>query len=113
MVCTDSVDSGKAIFFIADKEPYQVLELLDAIKKELNTKTKIIKFPYLLLLPLAWLTEMFGKLIRRDIGFNVELVRGMATHAYLFSIDNAKNIGYDPAISLEEGIKRTVAYLST
>lgn len=113
IVCANNVDSGYEIFFLADKEPYQVLELLDAIKKELKTNTKIIKFPYFLLLPLAWLTEMFGKLIRRDIGFNVELVRGMATHAFLFSIDKAINAGYDQKIALEEGIKRTVEYLST
>ncbi|MHA2101228.1 MAG: NAD-dependent epimerase/dehydratase family protein [Candidatus Kariarchaeaceae archaeon] len=112
VVCADSVDIGYEIFFLADGEPYQIMQILDEIKSELRTNTKIIKFPYLLLLPIAWLTEMFGKLIRRDIGFNVELVRGMATHAYLFSIDKAKSAGYDPNISLEEGIKRTVEYLS-
>lgn len=112
LICANSVKTGHDIFFLADRDAYPIMKVINGIKTELKTNTIIVKFPYLLLLPVAWLIEMFGKLIRRDIGFNVELVRGMATHAYLFSIDKAKNAGYDPKISLEEGIKRTVDYLS-
>ncbi|OLS28701.1 MAG: dTDP-glucose 4,6-dehydratase 2 [Candidatus Heimdallarchaeota archaeon LC_2] len=112
IVCADSVTVGYEIFFISDNVPYRVMEIIDRIKEELKTNTMIIKFPYLLLLPFAWLTEKFGKLIRRDIGFNVELVKGMATYAFLFSIYKAKKAGYNPNISLDEGIKKTVNYLS-
>ena len=113
LICADSVETGYEIFFLSDKGPYRVMEVIDIIKEGLKSNTYIIKFPYLLLLPMACLIEKFGKLIRRDIGFNVELVKGMATHAYLFSIDKAINVGYDPKISLNEGVKRTINYLSS
>lgn len=112
VACTKSVESGTEIFFIADDHPYKVMEVINDIKRELKSKTFIVKIPYLLLFPFAWMTEKFGKLIRREIGFNVELIKGMAKNGYLFSIDKAKNVGYNPRISSEEGIKRTVEYLT-
>ncbi|MCH8905784.1 MAG: NAD(P)-dependent oxidoreductase [Candidatus Heimdallarchaeota archaeon] len=109
--CTNSVDKGVEIFFISDSQPYIVDELLNAIKNAIGSNTFIIKFPYFLIFPLAFLVEKFGKLISRDIGFDRELVKGLATNAYLFSIEKAQNIGFKSPVKLSEGIKLTLEYL--
>lgn len=111
ITCTENTNQGHELFFISDDKPYKLIELINEIKSQLGSKTKIMKFPYILIFPFAWITEQFSKLIRRGIGFNTELVKGLATNAYLFSIDKAKSVGFAPKVSLKDGVKNTIEFL--
>jgi len=102
---------GHEIYFLSDEQSYVLSELINEIKLQLNTNPRIIRFPYFLLYPFAWIAEKFGKLIHRNIGFNIEFIKGMATNAYHFSIEKALKVGYSPKISTKEGIERTIQSL--
>jgi nucleoside-diphosphate-sugar epimerase len=113
ITCTEKTITGKEIYFISDSKPYNLMELLNEIRAQLNSTTRIVKIPFSLAYPLAWITEKFSKLVRWGIGFDTELVKGLATNAYIYSIEKARNIGFQPEIGLQEGIKRSIAYLES
>ena len=109
--CSQAVTEGTEIFFVSDETHYITQELVNEIKSQLGTNTKLIKIPYYPMLLLSWMVEKFSKLIKRNIGFNTELTKGLATNAYVFSIDKAKSLGFTPSVDLKTGISRTLELL--
>lgn len=110
--CTQAVEKGHEIFFISDESSYVMLDLLDEIKDQLNSDPLVLKIPGIIIYPLALLAEGIGKLFRRDIAFNRELVKGMTSNAYVFSIEKAKKFGFRPKIDMKTGVQKTLEYLA-
>lgn len=110
--CTHAVEKGHEIFFISDDKSYVMLDLLDEIKDQLNSDPLVLKIPGMIIYPFALLAEGLGKLFRRDIAFNRELVKGMTSNSYVFSIEKAKKFGFSPKIDMKTGVQKTLEFLS-
>ncbi len=110
--CTEAVEKGHEIFFISDETSYIMMDLLDEIRNQLGTDTMIVKIPGIIIYPLALLFEGLSRLFKRDIAFSRELVKGMDSNAYVFSIEKAKKFGFKPTVDLKTGVNKTLEYLS-
>lgn len=100
------------IFFITNGQPMPQWTFNRLIFKELgdNGSKKIIIIPRALALFLAMITELVCKITGKKSEFNLFNVL-FATGVQWYNIDKARLLlGYEPKISLEEGIHRTVEW---
>jgi sterol-4alpha-carboxylate 3-dehydrogenase (decarboxylating) len=107
---------GGEAYFVTNGEPLAFFEFIDRVLLGLDLPRPGRTVPYGVAYAAAWAAEMFKRLARKPIGQEDGMsrfaVRYLCTHHY-FQIDKAKrDLGYVPSVSLEEGIRRTVAHLS-
>lgn len=98
---------------ITNGEPAFLDEILELLFKELSLPLKRKKVPYSLVYFLAWLSEIKGHLLAKEPTFTRYSV-GVLAHSQTLSIEKAKKeLGYEPKISLKEGIKRYAGWIQT
>ncbi len=110
LCCGSRAEALGQIFLLAGPEAPTLNELTDRIAEELQVGRPFIRVPVWPVYAAGWLCEMlcvpFGvepPLHRRRVGF--------FTHNREFDISKAKRmIGYDPRISVPEGLRRTIAW---
>ena len=108
--------SGQA-YFITNGEPMPFWDFVRAIVKRLDLPPMSdTPIPHQPVLALAYAREWFDTYVRGgtigvEDGFTPFAISYMCTHHY-FSIERArKDLGYDPKISIEEGLELTCRYL--
>lgn len=106
------VESGTEVFFVSDENPYQMIALVKKINELAGVSTFLIKIPYLILLPFAYLVECIGKLLRKNIGFNRELLIGSSGNGYVFSIEKIKKYGQKEFVSFDTAVQLTLEYMN-
>jgi 2-alkyl-3-oxoalkanoate reductase len=112
------ISNGKAAgqaYFITNGEPIPFWQFVDKFLEALDYPTIKGYVPYGVAYVAAALAEFVDTLkgggINPENGLSRFAVRYMCTHHY-FSIDKAKrDLGYDPKVSIDEGVRRTVADL--
>ena len=109
-----SVAAGEA-YFITNGEPMPFWDFVRAVLAELGFPPIKYRIPGRLVYAIAGLREGFerlrGQTVLHDDGLTRFAIRYMCTHHY-FSIAKAqRDLGYDPAVSVREGITRTCAHL--
>lgn len=107
---------GGRAWFITNGEPIAFWDFIDRVLRALGQPPTRGRIPYRLAYAAAALAEGIGALLGRDGGPESGLtrfaVRYMCTHHY-FSIARAqRELGYAPAVSIDEGIRRTIAALA-
>ena len=110
----DSVAAGQA-YFITNGEPMPFWDFVRAVLAELDLPPIRYKVPGKLVYAIAAVKETVDRLkgdtITVEDGLTRFAIRYMCTHHY-FSIAKARReLGYDPAVSVREGITRTCAHL--
>ena len=113
---TQAEIAGEA-YFITNGEPLAFFDFIDRVLAGLELPRPERTVPYGVAYGAAWAAEMLKRLSGRPIGQEDGMsrfaVRYLCTHHY-FQIGKAKrDLGYVPEVSLEEGIRRTVAALQT
>src|SRR5690554_1455712 len=108
----EAIAAGKA-YFITNGEPMAFWEFIDKILERLDYPKILFRIPYSIAYSLAalkeWAEVLRGREASPDDGFTRFAINYMCTHHY-FSIERARReLGYEPRISLEEGIERTCA----
>ena len=106
---------GGQAFFVTNGEPIGFWEFVDKVLIEMGRPVTKGRVPFALAYGAAVVAEALDALRGRKSGPENGLtrfaIRYMCTHHY-FSIEKARReLGYEPAVSIDEGIGRTVAYL--
>lgn len=106
---------GGRIWFITNGEPLSFWEFVDRTLDALALPRTRGRIPYVIAYAIAACVEFFKNLTGTagpEDGFTRFAVRYMCTHHY-FSIERARReLGYEPAVSIDEGIRRTVAWFN-
>lgn len=111
-LCLESPAAVGRTYVIGDGAPLTWRELFDRIADELGVRRPRLDLPTRLVLPLARAIERivprFGA--HRDPGLTEYRVR-LVSSDIVFRIDRARReLGYEPAVTIEEGLRRTVAW---
>lgn len=106
---------GKA-YFITNGEPYPFFKFVADVLAEMKLPAMKGNVPYALAYAVAAVAEAWdtlkGGTLHAEDGLTRFAVRYMCTHHY-FSIEKARReLGYAPAVNLQEGIRRTCAHLA-
>ncbi len=110
-----SPSAGQA-YFITNGEPYPFFQFVADVLAQLGLPAMKGSVPYPVAYAVAALAERWdtlkGGTLHAEDGLTRFAVRYMCTHHY-FSIEKARReLGYRPAVSLAEGIRRTTAALA-
>lgn len=110
----DATCAGQA-YFITNGEPMPFWGFVRKVLARLDLPPIRAKIPHQLVYGIAAVKESLGALVGAQPGPEDGLtrfaIRYMCTHHY-FSIEKARrDLGYDPKVSVEEGIERTCAHL--
>lgn len=117
LLAADSLGpGGKAAgqaYFVTNGEPYPFFEFVGEVLLQLDLPAIKGSVPYSLAYAVAAVAEAWdtlkGGTLHAEDGLTRFAVRYMCTHHY-FSIEKARSeLGYAPAVSLAEGIRRTTA----
>lgn len=106
---------GGRAWFITNGEPIAFWDFIGRVLRCMGMPPLIGRIPYRVAYAGAALAEGLGALLGRDAGPENGLtrfaVRYMCTHHY-FSIARARReLGYQPAVGIDEGIRRTIEAL--
>ncbi|MBN8610791.1 MAG: NAD-dependent epimerase/dehydratase family protein [Deltaproteobacteria bacterium] len=104
---------GGRAYFVTNGEPTPFWEFVDRVLVARGDPKIQYRLPYWFAYSAAamveWSRALTGRANAPEDGFTRFAVRYMCTHHY-FSIERAKkDLGYVPKVSIDEGIKRTVA----
>jgi sterol-4alpha-carboxylate 3-dehydrogenase (decarboxylating) len=110
----NSVAAGQA-YFITNGEPMPFWDFIRKVATRLGFPPVKYKAPQSLVYAIAAVKEgidtLKGGTLNAEDGLTRFAIRYMCTHHY-FSIEKARReLGYDPAVSVEEGIERTCQHL--
>jgi len=110
----NSVAAGQA-YFITNGEPMPFWDFIRKVATRLGFPPVKYKAPKSLVYAIAAVKEgidtLKGGTLNAEDGLTRFAIRYMCTHHY-FSIEKARReLGYDPAVSVEEGIERTCQHL--
>lgn len=111
-LCLESPAAAGRTYVIGDGTPLTWRELFDRIADELGVRRPRFDLPARFVLPLARTLERVVPRLgpRRDPGLTEYRVRLVSTDI-VFRIDRARReLGYEPAVTIEEGLRRTVAW---
>jgi sterol-4alpha-carboxylate 3-dehydrogenase (decarboxylating) len=106
---------GGRAWFVTNNEPMSFWDFVDRVLVAVGRPKTSGRIPYRVAYAAAAMVEGLQALFGRDAGPEDGLtrfaVRYMCTHHY-FSIERARrDLGYSPAVSIDEGIRRTVEHL--
>lgn len=101
--------AGQA-FFVTNGEPVRFWEFVGRILEGLGYPRPTVRVPVGVVLPVAYAAEWAARVLGRSPGqFTPARMRTVSAHR-TFSIDRARRVlGYEPVVSLDEGVRRTVA----
>ena len=93
------------IYFVANPEAYSWREMLEFIARELG-QSFVIKVPYPVLLVMAFLSELTGRLTGRSSMLNLGTIRSIRKHYWLQDVTRIrKELGFSPEISFADGMR--------
>ena len=106
---------GGQAFFVTNGEPMGFWDFVDKVLVEMNQPMTRGRIPYSIAYAAAMVAEgvdaILGKPAGPENGLTRFAIRYMCTHHY-FSIDKARReLGYEPAVTIDEGIARTIEHL--
>lgn len=111
LLAGESPDSAGEIYFISSEKFYTWEEIGEITKGVMGRKPLHVKVPHTIVYSLAALAQFFALFSSKPATLNIEKARDITRHAWICSTLKAVNeLGYHQEISIEEGIRRTVAW---
>lgn len=96
-------------FFATDNHTYTILEYNNFIKKALGKKSVRLVIPFTIFKAIAWLSEKIGKIKGVYPPLNIDKANELAAKSWHCDMQTTtEELGYCPAINLEQGIKHTI-----
>jgi nucleoside-diphosphate-sugar epimerase len=106
-----SSKANRGIYYLTDETAYSWKELILTIKKYVLGPSLYIPLHENIITSVAWLTDVLKSTHLVRSYFGRRAWRAMVQTSWLFSSDkSAKDFGFRPEYSLDEGIKETVVY---
>lgn len=109
--CLLAMKYGKngEIYHISNGEHYSINEIINIIEKTENKKILPIKFPNWSFAFIGYIIELIAKILNFHPPFKHDTIMWMTKKFWYSDISKArKELKYNPKISLEEGVKKTV-----
>lgn len=101
-------------YFITDNRSYSWRDTLKLIAQVLGVYPFVIPIPGWILAMAAWKLELFSKLFKFNPPFRFKDLQSIRKNRWTFDgTAFMKATGFEPQISLKEGIKKTVELLNT
>ena len=103
-------DGEGEVFFIGG-ENLSTADICARIAEAMRKKPLVFHLPEKLIYVVGALGEATGRLLRRQVFFNVQKVREAVQDAWTCSIDKARDrIGWQPRMSISSGMSATYAW---
>ena len=108
----EGVKVGGEAYFVTNGEPLGFWDFVDKVLVAMGQPTTRGRVPYSVAYVAAMIAEtvdaLLGKPTGPENGLTRFAIRYMCTHHY-FSIDKARrDFGYEPTVTIDEGIRRTI-----
>lgn len=104
----ESEQTVDEIIHLGSSKAYTNEEIGDAIAAAVQRKPLRVHLPHSLVYAVGAIAELFGKLTRQQIFFNLQKVNEAVQDSWDCSIEKAGRLfGFQPEISLEDGIEAT------
>ncbi len=89
-------------------ENYPLYEIKDSLSKINKKRLKTIRLRKGLLLPIAFLAEITGRVLKKPLVLSLDKVKDLAENNWGVSIEKAKTLlSYNPHVLLMEGLQKT------
>lgn len=99
------------IFNVTDGQSYSIKTVLNTIAKKLGVRPPFIKLPLFIGKPAGQVSQFISALIGIYPPFTSMTSDWMANDKNVYDCSKAKEVlGYQPKVSLEEGVKRTIKW---
>ena len=109
ILAAENIAAQGKIYFISDERPYKIEEIIQAVVTVYNRPYPKKFWPMWCAKTLAKVLDLAEKVIQLDLPFNSRMLNWMTKNYWVCDISRAKKeLGYNPKISLEAGIRRTV-----
>jgi nucleoside-diphosphate-sugar epimerase len=106
--CMGKNFSGYHVFNYADKPDLTTLQLVESVETALGKKLPSIRIPYGIGYLGGLCFDIMSKLIRKKFAISAVRIKKFCATTQ-FSADKTRETGYTPTVTLQEGIKRTIA----
>jgi len=98
-------------FYITNGEPFPFWAFVRAVYAHYagpSFSTRVVPLPVPVAYAVAWIGEMWGWMVGKEVALTRERVDFSVGHAW-FNIEKARRVlGYEPVVGMEEGIKKAV-----
>lgn len=111
--CLCALKEGKngEIYNISNGEHYSINDIIHAVEKANNKKISSLRFPNWSFVIAGYFIELLSKILRIHPPFKHDTVTWMTKKLWYSDISKAKKeLKYNPEITLEEGVRRTIDY---
>ena len=110
----ESANSTGQSYFLGSDRGYSWREIGDITKKVMGKKSLRIRLPEPLVYAVAATAGLFSFFSEKPSVLNFEKGRDMVQDYWIFDISKARReLGYNPTINLEEGIRETISWYKT
>lgn len=104
-------EKGEGIYFVSDGEVYSLESITEMIAGALGVRTVKLRIPESLLVIVALISEGYYRITSCPPLLNMDKIREAKEKYWICSNSKARReIGFEPGVSLSEGIKRTAAW---
>jgi nucleoside-diphosphate-sugar epimerase len=110
LAATHKNSAGKT-YNITDGKTYSYREITDEIVKALGISNLIFPLHHCTLMPLVFTIQLAARMFKKDSFLTVSRLRHIRKSYFLHSGEKVqRELGFKPAVSLEEGIRRSIAW---
>ncbi len=110
-LAAESENTAGEIYFVSSEEIYDWNQVSDAMEKALGKKAIRIRIPHFLIYVIGGISHFINYFSSKPATFNLEKARDFVQENWTCDASKAKrDFGFSQQISLEEGMKSTVAW---
>jgi nucleoside-diphosphate-sugar epimerase len=99
--------AGTVVVNFADKPDLRAADLVAAVRGGAGLRTHRVRIPVRIALLLAWFADLSARLTRRRPVLVVDWVRAFTAESTV-ATDRLEDLGYKPAVPLDEALERTL-----
>lgn len=109
LLAAERPEADGQIFFIANEEQYTSEAIARAIAQVMHAWAVRIRIPSAGVYAAGAVMELAGRLLRREVLFNIQKARELLQPAWVCSVAKAEvQLGFHTRVSLEEGMRGTL-----
>jgi len=104
-------EEGILTYLIADSDPVKFSDMLMLIRNAAGVNKRIIRMPRWIAYSLASVLGLTGRIFGFNPALSRDVVREITGNGMYYDISKARESGYEPPYTIEEGVAETVDWL--